>query len=229
MEQTDILSNLNTDAVIRNLVDLPDQNARNAYLKESKNKFRKTKNYTSNPITRETIQKLYDISEYEINKLKKVFDTYSGVDRKLNFQEYVRLYGYMNQSLRGPKVIQIAEYAFQQGDVDNDGLINFDQFLITYALTKSYGAISNRKELNTKQLQDFSNLNTYYPSKSSKYGNTASHYFINENPLALEYNQEKSSTLKNLSMTQSYHPEQKHNLPTVINSISDKNLYAKNY
>ena len=129
--------------MIRNLVDLPDQKARNVYLKGSKNKFRKEKNYTTNPITRETIQKLYDISQYEVNKLKKIFDAYSGVDRKLNFQEYIRLYGYMNQNLRGPKVIQIAEHAFHQGDVDNDGLINFDQFLIAFGAV--LGSISGSK------------------------------------------------------------------------------------
>ena len=144
------------------------------------------------------------------------------MDRKLNFQEYVRLYGYMNQNLRGPKVIQIAEYAFQQGDVDNDGLINFDQFLITYALTKSYGVCNNNTELSNQHMnrQGYSNI--------INFENSSSRRFINRQDLALEYNNHANSKLTS-PMTQSYHSDQKQYLSSVINSNSDKNLYVKNY
>jgi Ca2+-binding EF-hand superfamily protein len=213
---------------------LPDQKARNAYLKESKNKFRKEKNNTTNAITRETIQKLYDISQYEVNKLKKIFDAYSGVDRKLNFQEYIRLYGYMNQNLRGPKVIQIAEHAFHQGDVDNDGLINFDQFLITYALTKPYGAY-NRSKLNSEQIQGqgYSKINNSYLPTSNLNDNSL-RIFNNNFPLAIEYNQEsdasKKSSYENFKNKQIYNQIQQNQvLSPLIKNMSDQNLYSKNY
>jgi Ca2+-binding EF-hand superfamily protein len=116
-------------------VDLPNESKRNG---KAVSKYRRTKNQPTNPINRETIAKLYDITPYEMTKLKKLFEIHSGVDRKLNFQEFVRLYGYMNENLRGPHIITLAERAFQFSDTNNDGLINFDEFLVSYALSKPY-------------------------------------------------------------------------------------------
>ena len=87
-------------------------------------------------LTRSQLQQLYDLTPYEANKLRKLFNEFSGIDRKLNFQEFVCLFGYWNDFLRGPHIIGFAEKAFHAADTNDDGLISFDEFLVAYCLTK---------------------------------------------------------------------------------------------
>ncbi len=71
-----------------------------------------------------------------MRKLKKFFNQFSGNDRKMNFHEFVKLYGNLNPSLRGPDIVNIAEQAFLASDTNDDGLLSFNEFLIAYCLTK---------------------------------------------------------------------------------------------
>jgi hypothetical protein len=91
-----------------------------------------------------TLQKLYDISPYELEKLRKLFNYHAGIDRRLNFQEFVKLYGVLNPQSRGPHIINIAENAFISNDLDNDGFIKFEEFLVAYCLTKPLSNIGSR-------------------------------------------------------------------------------------
>jgi hypothetical protein len=129
--------------ITRDISELPDDEDRKDEASGKKKRGRgKNKNKKDLTPSRQTLQKLYDLSNYEIIKLRKMFDQHSGVDRKLNFQEFIRLYGHMNPNLRGPAIIVVAERAFQASDSNDDGLINFDEFLIAYCLTKPYNSIS---------------------------------------------------------------------------------------
>ncbi len=67
-----------------------------------------------------------------MRKLKKFFNQFSGNDRKMNFHEFVKLYGNLNPSLRGPDIVNIAEQAFLASDTNDDGLLSFNEFLIAY-------------------------------------------------------------------------------------------------
>jgi Ca2+-binding EF-hand superfamily protein len=89
-----------------------------------------------------TLQKLYDISPYELEKLRKLFNYHAGIDRRLNFQEFIKLYGVLNPQFRGPQIINIAENAFISNDLDNDGLIKFEEFLVAYCLSRPMATIA---------------------------------------------------------------------------------------
>lgn len=109
-----------------------------------------------------------------MSKLKKLFDLHSGMDRKLNFQEFIRLYGNMNPNLRGPFIISLAERAFQSSDTNDDGLLSFDEFIVAYCLTKPYKNFlqypDNYQSLNpatkpvTAPLPNTSACNQIYPT-----------------------------------------------------------------
>ena len=84
----------------------------------------------------ETLAELYELQPYEMRKLKKFFNQFSGKDRKMNFHEFVKLYGNLNPGLRGLDIVNIAEQAFFASDTNDDGLLSFNEFLIAYCLTK---------------------------------------------------------------------------------------------
>jgi hypothetical protein len=119
--------------------DLDDTNRRKPTDDKSKNVKSTSRPSINPPVVNpnhETLKKLYDIQSYEMKKLQKLFNEYAGVDRNMNFQEFVRLYGSINPGLRGPDIVNIAEEAFLASDTNDDGLLNFDEFLIAYCLTK---------------------------------------------------------------------------------------------
>jgi hypothetical protein len=144
-----------TSPITRDLSELPDDQDRLDEAsggKKRRGRDKKKKDFTP---SRQTLQKLYGLSNYEIGKLRKMFDQHSGVDRKLNFQEFIRLYGHMNPNLRGPAIIVLAERAFQASDSNDDGLINFDEFLIAYCLTKPYVSLARFPLLNRPRALPF--------------------------------------------------------------------------
>ncbi len=81
--------------------------------------------------------KLCDLSSNEIRKLRKLFSEYSGLDRKLSFPEFLKLMR-SNPNLTGCCTISVCflKRCFEQSDLNCDGLINFDQFLYAYCLSR---------------------------------------------------------------------------------------------
>lgn len=81
--------------------------------------------------------KLCDLSSSEIRKLRKLFSEYSGFDRKLSFPEFLKLIR-TNQHIVGCCNLSpcFLKRCFEKGDLNCDGLINFDQFLYAYCLAR---------------------------------------------------------------------------------------------
>lgn len=182
-------------------VFMPQNNtlSRKATISNEENKTRYLKTINKNTInpavinpSQNTLKKLYDIQPYEMRKLQKLFFQFAGNDRKMNFQEFVKLYGNINPSLRGPDIINIAEQAFMASDTNDDGLLNFDEFLIAYCLTKPDRSFIGFPDLYKPSLNHFNenqqtfntlqrrNMLPYYPSQTETQ---------EQQPLPVEYQQ----------------------------------------
>lgn len=81
-------------------VFMPQNNtlSRKATISNEENKTRYLKTINKNTInpavinpSQNTLKKLYDIQPYEMRKLQKLFFQFAGNDRKMNFQEFVKL------------------------------------------------------------------------------------------------------------------------------------------
>ncbi|CAF1051771.1 unnamed protein product [Brachionus calyciflorus] len=70
----------------------------------------------------------YTVTADEVNTVRNVFDQNCGPDKRMDFQQF----SYMYQKDYGT-----AKQAFSLMDQDDDGLINFDEFLLGYCKTRS--------------------------------------------------------------------------------------------
>jgi tryptophan 2,3-dioxygenase len=105
------------------------------------------------------LQQLYDITPTEMNTLRNFFTESSGIDCKLNYHEFIHLFGLVNPNLRGPSFINIAEIAFHKADSNEDGLINFNQFLAAYCMTKESRSFITNHAVEPLRPDSVKNLN----------------------------------------------------------------------
>ena len=75
------------------------------------------------------------LSREEIKEMSEKFDS-NNPDRKLNKKEFARLYGLLRPE--SPELIdKISDYVFKCFDTNNNGSIDFNEFLIGFALTST--------------------------------------------------------------------------------------------
>ena len=89
----------------------------------------------------------YGLTDNEGEALEKYFNNIAGRNHKMNQKDFQKVYLNLNPEIQHHKADEIATKAFQVFDVNNDGIITFDEFLGFYILHKSlpHNVLENMK------------------------------------------------------------------------------------
>ena len=152
----------------------------------------------------------------EMHTLRKYFNSYSGCDRKLNYQEFVRLCDELKPGVVGGGGGCISrgdmERSFASVDRDNDGLLVLDEFLVAYMQLANSSQQTHHHTTSIQQQQ---------PQPFVEYRNTSHQYF--SQPTDSEYarpqqqqQQQQRRTFSQLQQHQQHQQRQQRRLYSAL-------------
>jgi hypothetical protein len=78
------------------------------------------------------------MSSYEVEHLRRLFDEFSCYDDRLDFRGFLRILARLHpRTINMKNFCSTAIYYFQIADTNDDDLVNFEEFLLTYVEFKS--------------------------------------------------------------------------------------------
>jgi Ca2+-binding EF-hand superfamily protein len=118
----------------------------------------------------------YGLSPDEAGYLQTSFNQSAGKDKKLDHNEFMKLYLQLNPSgQQNPN--ELANRAFIAADTNRDGSITIEEFIAFYIMNKSQSHNINNNMSNFLQDQNNGNNGFITPDQANYYANFAYNYY----------------------------------------------------